>query len=169
MQQSHENIGALMSSLISDWFFCRSQRPALCACSCDNDVAQNVFQSVKKIVAYLKLDDVLNTNPELKRIFSALPPCSSTSSPSGSPFLKPTTKMLIKVPADECPSPHDLSFALSPQAMKEVPSRWSHKHISPPQSQRMTQTTKTSRECTGVLRKIHSLQCGQVNAGGDAQ
>jgi hypothetical protein len=172
MLQWRENIGALMSSLVSDWSFCRAQRPALCACSCDNDVAQNVFQSVKKIVAYLKLDDVFNTNPELKRIFSALPPCSFTSSPSGSPFLKPTAKILIKVPADECPSPHELLTALSPQAnsaVKEVPYRWSHKHISPPQSERMTETTKASRRCQDVLGKMRSLQCGRGNAGGDDQ
>lgn len=172
MLQPRENSGALMSSLISDWFFCRTQRPALCTCSCDKHVAQNVFQSLRKIVAYLKLDDVLSMNPELKDILSALPPYTGTSSPSRSPCLQPITKALSMAIADECPSPHDLSTAMSPQtnsAMKEVSYRWSNKHISPPQSERMTETTKTSRGCEGVLRKITSLQCGQVNAGSDDQ
>jgi hypothetical protein len=171
MLQPRENSEALMSSLICDWFFCRTQRPALCTCSCDKHVAQNVFQSLRKIVVYLKLDDVFCMNPELKDIFSALPRCS-TSSPSGSPCLRPITKALSMAPADKCPSPLDLSTALSPQtnsAIKDVSYRWSDKHISPRQSERMTETTKTSRECAGVLRKITSLRCGQVNAGSDDQ
>jgi hypothetical protein len=159
--QSRLKFGSRMSHLISNWWN-RLER-CHCACSCVAVVEDEVLKSVKKIISFLKLDDLLLMNTKLKGSLSSFPP----SSPYASPMSPKLTAQSLSTVLLQSPSSLDLEPSAPlhqlHSAKREVSTRWSNTRIGPPRDEKTTETLKTSTFHTcfeKIPRLLECLRCG---------